>query len=351
MKFLKKLLKNTIIFFVLLIVILIVYVFSDVFFKYVIHGKSFYLVSVGDKEYKKGNYSEAIENYNKAIKLYPKHIKARYNLANIYVNFEDFQSAVKEYEKVLEYKPDFLNARINLGIVLSEELMDFDRAIKEYKKVTETKTRFINIPLIYDNRKHILNAKAVAYYNLGLAYRDKSMLFAEDSQKYRNLLLKAANSYEKALALKPDNYNSRFNLALTNHLLGHYSEAIKNYCEALLLSPLDYEAHYNLAVLLKEKKLYKQSFEEFKNAGSLMGYSGQDAYRSRYIHSMLGEVSQMAVAKYGDNPDGLYRKFNEEIKKDNSIDMAKFKTLKAIEKELIKKIRYDSICKKHLNNH
>ncbi len=347
MKILKKYFKNISSFFILLGAILLVFIFSDLIFKYVIHGKSFYLVSVGDKEYKKANYSEAIENYNKALKLYPKHIKARYNLANIYVKFEDFQSAIREYKKVLEYKPDYLSARINLAIVLSEELLEFDKAIEQYQKVIETRTRFINIPLLYDNREYIMNSKAVAYYNMGLTYRDKSMLYTEDSVKYKVLLSKAARSYKNSLVLDHDNYNTHYNLALTKHLLGFYTEAITGYCRALLISPLNYEAHYNLAVLLREKRMYKYAFEEFKNAGSLIDYAG-DTYRAAYIYSMLSEVSEMAISEYGYEPENLYKKLNKEIQEQGSLAKAEYKTIDEMEKILIKRIKTESICKEYL---
>ncbi len=349
MKILKKLLKNFSVFLVLLGAVLIVYIFSDLIFKYVINGKSFYLVSVGDREYKKGNYSEAIERYNEALKLYPMHLKARYNLANLYVKFEDFESAVKEYEKLLKNKPGYLNARINLGIVLAEEMLEFDRAINQYQKVVETRTRFINIPFIYDNREYIMKLKAVAYYNMGLAYRDKSMLYAESSVKYRELLSKAAESYEKSLILNPGNYSARYNLALTEHLMGLYSEAITDYCKALLISPLDYEAHYNLAVLLRERRMFKQSFEEFKNAGSLIDYSG-DTYRAAYVYGMLNEVSEMAIAEYGYEPENLYEKLNDEIEEHKSLTNARINTLDELEKKLINKIKKESICKEYLKN-
>jgi len=347
-KIIKGFVRNVFIFLVLLGVVILVYIFSDSIFKYIIHGKSFYQVYLGDKDYKKGNYPEAIEHYNKAIKLYPKHTKARYNLANIYVAFEDYQSAIGEYKKVLKYKPDYLNARISMGIIYAEELLEFDEAIKQYQKVVDTKTRFINIPLIYDNKRYVMNTKAIAYYNMGLAYRDKSMLFTENSSRFRKLLSNAVEAYKKSLVLKSDNYSAQFNLALTKHLMGHYSEALAGYCKALLISPLDYEAHYNLAVLLREKRMYKPAFEEFKNAGALMDYTG-DTYRAAYIYSMLSEVSQMAMAEYGYTSKDLLNKLDEELKEEGSLTEARSYTLKDMEKNLIKRIKTDSICKEYLD--
>ncbi len=343
----KKLLKNIFIFFLLLGIALLVFVFSDVIFKYIIHGKSFYQVYQGDIAYRKRNYQEAIEYYNKALKLYPKHVKARYNLANIYANFEDYESAVQEYNKTLKYDPGYLNARISLGIVLAENFLEFDKAIEEYKKVVKTKMRIINIPFLYNNTKQIINAKAIAYYDMGLAYRNKSMLYTEDTSKYRNLLSKAADCYEKSLVLNPNNYSAQYNLALTEHLLGFYTEALTDYCKALLISPLDYEAYYNLAVLLREKRMYKDAFEEFKNAGELIDYAG-DSYKAARIYSMLSEVSQMAMAEYGYKPKDVLEKLNDNVETQGFQSKDEFVPVEEMEKVLKKKIKTDSVCKNYL---
>ena len=340
-----KAFKNILLFLLLLGIIFLVFLFSDTIFKYIIHGQSFYQVHLGDKEYKKGDFQEAVEYYNKALSLYPKHIKARYNLANIYVTFEDFPGAIKEYKTVLKYDPAYLNAGISLGIVLSEEFLKFDEAIKEYKKVIKTKTKIINIPFLYDNREQIINAKAIAYYNMGLAYRDKSMLFTTDSANYRDLLLKAIESYKGSLALNSDNYDAQYNLALTNHLLGLYTKALAGYCQALLIAPLNYEAHYNLAVLLRQKNLYKEAFEEFKDAGSLMSYRG-DTYKAAYIYSMLNEVSQMAIAEYGYEPKKLVKRLDTKLKI-HSLSYSDI-TLDDLENAIIKRLKTTSICKNYL---
>ncbi len=347
--FLKKLgnvIKALIKILLVLGIIFLCYIYFDKISAYIIHSRSFYLIYLGDGEYKKENYQKAIEYYINALELYPEHIKARYNLANIYVAYEDFPGAVREYETVLKHDPGYLNARISLGIILAEELLEFDRAIAEYDKVAETKTEIINIPFLYDNRKQVIKAKAIACYNKGLAYRDKSMLYGSGSQKYRENLLKGADSYEKSLELVPNNYDAQYNLALTAHLLGLYTDALTGYCKAMLIAPLNYEAHFNLAVLLKQKNLYKESYEEFKDAGSLMVYKG-DAFHASQIYSMLNEISRMAIAEYGYEPRKLVKRLDEEIEEiapgpDDSI------TVNELENAIRKRIKTASICRNYL---
>ena len=334
-------------FLVLLGAVFVVYIFSDSIFKYIIHGKSFYLVSLGDKEYQKRKYAEAIEHYNTALRLYPKHVKARYNLANIYANYEDYESAVREYRKTLEYDPTFLNAGINLGILLSEELRDYDAAIETYTSVVNARTRLINIPFIFDNRKQVVKAKSIAYYNMGLAYRDKAMLYSDDRMNYSIMLQKSIDCYAKSLALDPKNYDAQYNLALAKHLLGLYTEALTGYCKAILISPFDYEAHYNLAVLLKEKNMYEDAYEEFKQAGMLMDYIG-DTDKSVYIYTMLSDVSRMAIAEYGYEPREVLEKLDDMIDFDEITDQEGFVSVHDLEEAMRKYIKTKSICRKFL---
>ncbi len=322
------------------------FVYFDKIATYAIHGQSFYYVHLGDKEYKKQNYQEAIDYYRRALELYPKHHKARYNLANIYVAYEDYESAVGEYKTVLKYKPDYLNARISLGILFAEEFLEFDKAVKQYEEAAKTPVQFIKIPFLYDNREHVINSKAIAYYNMGLAYRDKSMLYESGSKEFKELLLHAIESYKKSLEVNPDNYDALFNLGLTAHILGMYSEALTGYCKAMLVAPLNYEAHFNLAVLLKQKNLYKESFYELKDAGSLMVYTG-DTFHASQIYGMLAEVSSMAIAEYGFEPKNLINRLDSEVdvaapSPDEAV------TVSELENAIRKRIKTASVCRNYL---
>ena len=347
--FLRKLgraFKNVLVFFFILGLLFIGFIYHRTIWEYLVNGQSFTQVYLGDKAYKKKDYQTAINHYERALQLYPEHIKARYNLANIYVVYEDFEEAVKQYETVLKYDPDYYNAGISLGIILAEEFREYDQAIQEYVKAIKTNANVINIPFIYDNRQQIKKAKAIAYYNMGLAFRDKSMLYFADSFEYKEFMLKAAECYEKSLELDPNNYDAQYNLALTAHVLGLYTEALTGYCRAMVMAPLNYEAHFNLAVLLKQKSHYKESYEEFKDAGSLIIYEG-NTVQAAYLYSMLNEVSKMVIAENGYEPEKLVKKLDNEIevnvtRPDDEV------TINELEKAIKKRIKTASICKNYL---
>ena len=74
--------------------------------------RGYYLIYQGDKAFKKKELQKAIYFYEKGIKYHPWHYRAMYNLANIYVVYEDYYSALKNYERALSLRPDYDVARI-----------------------------------------------------------------------------------------------------------------------------------------------------------------------------------------------------------------------------------------------
>jgi len=311
---------------------------------------AFCYVYMGDDFSQQHKYQKSINYYKRALELYPGHVKARYNLGNIYAAYEDYDSAIECYENALLYDPKYINARINLGILLAEERNNIDAAIDEYTRVVQMQIPFIRIPFIYDNAELIKNGKAIAYYNMGLAYRDKSLLYNSDTFASRDFLLKAADSYKQSLSIKPDNYNAQYNLALTYHLLNMYSEALGGYCHAMLIAPLNYEAYYNLAILLRQKGKYSEAADEFKRAGNLSSFEG-DTYKAAFIYEVLNEVSAMAIAQHGFESEKVMDRVNEELGKEakNIQDSeSRALTIDELEKVLIKRIKTGSVCKAYL---
>ena len=277
----------------LLLFLLSIFLFFDDYVRQAKKGVSFWWVYRGDKYYKQNKPQKAIEAYQKALKYHPNHYRARYNLANIYVVYEDFYGALDEYSNALEIKPDFTVARIDYALVLSGATFNHDRAIEEYKKAIEIKPKWVYIPFFINNRKTFKYNKAIAYYNMGLAWRAKSMLVGENKFCAREYLNNAVEAYKNALK-SVKSYEIYYNLALANQLLRNNEEAGLNYCKAIELAPLNYEAHYNLAILLRDMKLYRDSLEEFKKAGLILDIDG-DSVKTRYIYDVLSDVTQKMV--------------------------------------------------------
>ena len=293
MRFLKKLFKKTvpkvILGIFIIIFLLSVFVFWGWYVKQVNKVFGLYYVYQGDKAYKAGKHEKAIKLYKDGLEKYPEHSLARCNLGNIYVKYEDYYSAVEEYETALKYDPKFIVCRMNLGIVSAEKLSDFDKAIMEYQTIIDTKRATVHIPLIFDSVKSTKENKTIAWYNMGIAYRGKSMMSGEKTHASNSYLEKAIEAYQKALKRKKDSYNINYNYGVANHIYGDYKEAGLAYCRAIEAEPNAFDAHYNLAILLKKIGKLRESQEEFEKA-LLLSNTQQDPYIAKYIFGIYSDV-------------------------------------------------------------
>ena len=209
-------------------ILIILFILSIIFFfgvweRQVNKLKGFYWVHKGDIAFKKQDLHNAINHYEKGIVLHPKHYRAMYNLANIYVVYEDYYKALENYEKALKVKPEYEVARIDYAIILGETFKT-DEAIKQYKEVISRQPKFIKIPFLVDNKKSYNHNRGVAYYNMGRAYRTKSLLAGLNKTTSFEYLEKASDSYEQAVDILKS-YNSNYNLGLIHQLLKNKTQA------------------------------------------------------------------------------------------------------------------------------
>ena len=79
------------------------------------------------------NNTNAVYFFQKSIMLKPDFDKAHYNLANIYLQEEKYNSAVNEYKLAIKLKPD--NADFYYNLALAYKKLNND---KEMKKALET---------------------------------------------------------------------------------------------------------------------------------------------------------------------------------------------------------------------
>lgn len=279
------------------------YLFPEFFDHQVNKVRGMYLMHKGDKALELRKWQKAIDYYKQGLSLYPEHYSAWHNLGSIYVLYEDYGAALDAYSEAIKYNPKFIVARMNYGIVSAEKLGDFDAAINQYDEIIKTKRKLLNIPWVFDNKKSTKVNKGYAFYNKGVAYKQKSLFTDKDDYILRKrYLMDALEAYKSAVKILKKNYEAQYNLALTNHLLGNTREAGFGYCKAIALSPMSYEAHYNLAILLKNLNHYQEAREELQKAAELIMYSDGFSNRQSYIFDILAEVSRTVYEYDKENP-------------------------------------------------
>ena len=304
------------------------------------HAKGMYYIFKGDQAYYADNMGKTLDYYLSGLKLYPKHYDAWFNLGNIYAVHEDYYSAVDAYEHAIDARKNFVMARMNLGIVYFEDLGFFDEAIEQFDYVTTINPFKLWIPFVYSNIKSVKTNKGNAYFNKGVAYRQKALYLPIEKQyliyEYLGLAIEA---YTKSLKFLKNNYDVYYNRAVAHHLRGEYRDAGLYYCKAIEIAPTNFESHYNLAVLLRRMNRNRDAISELEKAAVLISENPRVSdVQSAYIFNLLNEVNRRFITsdeyyteKLTDEPTtGLkYTYVNGRIIADEEFDKAMEKNFKS----------------------
>lgn len=272
--------------------------------------KGMYYVDKGDTAYRELQLNEAIRFYSKGLSLYPGHYDAWYNLGNLYVAYEDYQSALYAYSQAYKYNPKMAVARINYGLIASEKLGAFDDAISQYDNVINTRRKLITIPYVFDNTASDKENRAIAYYNRGVTYKLKA-LYTNDKVLKRKYYSKAIESYKQAVKINPQNYDAQFNLGLAYHAYGDYRRAGKCYCKSINLEPMGYDAHYNLAILLRRMGHYDAAYEEIDKAITLITALDGNSGMQEYVAVVLNDITR-SLYRTKERRDKMQKVLDEE---------------------------------------
>lgn len=303
------------------------------------HAKGVYYIYKGDQAYAMDNMGKTLEFYHKGLKLFPKHYEAWFNLGNIYAVHEDYYSAVDAYEQAIEANPRFVMARMNLGIVYSEDLGFFDEAIKQFDEVAKMDFFKLWIPFVYSNVKSVKANRGLAYFNKGVAFRQKALYLPLEKQHLAYKYLgDAIEAYTKSLTFLKNNYDVHYNRAVVHHLRGEYRDAGFDYCKAIEIQPMNFEGHYNLAVLLRRINKNRDSISELQKAALLISENPRSSsVQTAYIFNLLNEVTRRFITsdeyytqKLTDEPIGAikYTYINGRIVADEEFDKAMLNNFK-----------------------
>ncbi len=122
---------------------------------------------LGNEEYKKQKYKNAINYYNQAIQLNPEDVKAYYNRGLCYYDLKKYIKSIADYDKAIKFSPEFVKAYNNRGYSYLWA--------KEYEKAKIDLLKSIELN----------NNNPVSYVNLGCYYwvakknKDKALYYLE----------------------------------------------------------------------------------------------------------------------------------------------------------------------------
>ena len=124
------------------------------------------LIRKGNRDYKRGNYTEAEVNYKKALEVRPNNDHAQFNLGDALFAQENYDAAYEAFQKVVEMSPDAKlksNAVFNMGncLLAQDKFYDAFNIYKVSLKLNpENENALYNLEYC---RAHLVKSKILVY--------------------------------------------------------------------------------------------------------------------------------------------------------------------------------------------
>lgn len=235
-------------------------------------------------------FEQALEIYEKLIQKDPQNVNALFNLSTIYMQKGDLQKVEETYSKIISIDPEYKDAYFNRGLLNLSKAQDHISALVAYKDSLEKKSKDKELPSRYELAKEEYEKLFVraesdfqrcteidpkdreAHFHLGLVYISKAQTYNPILSAYRDSLEKrpkdkqllgrsnitreeqkgyfnkAETSFQKALELVPDDWETLKYLGFSLLSQDKWEEASKSLEKLLELVPNDKEAWGYLAI-------------------------------------------------------------------------------------------------------
>ncbi len=184
-------------------------------------------VNLGVAYQEQGLGREAVSAFTRALALDGSRADAYANRGALYSESASTAALAQEdFDRALQIQPDNIVALVGRG-TLRKRLQQSELALADYQQAIAS---YRNRPQAIRNRDEFY--VAVAYYQLGLAYKNAG------------LLEEAAAAYAGALRLRPGLSEAWFNLGVIQLERELHTQAIKSFSQALRHGGVDADAYY-----------------------------------------------------------------------------------------------------------
>ena len=226
-------------------------------------------VTLGNALQANGKIEAAIRSYSQALELQPNFAEVRANIGSMYFKMGRLEEAIAHYEEAIALSPDLAGAHWNLGKVYHKH-GDMDAAIACFQKTSELNPQLVG-----------------ADFHFNLANR----LFTEGKRD------EAIDSYEKAIAIKPDWAEAYANIGSARSQQGNLDAAITYYQKAVELKPELEVLHSNLANSFLQQGKYESAITSYQTALKIKPDWADVHANLGNAFSMLGKLEE-AQASY-----------------------------------------------------
>jgi tetratricopeptide (TPR) repeat protein len=190
-----------------------------------------------------GHAAEAVADFASAAELRPDQAQIQNSLGEALLALGQIDQAIPRFQEASRLEVRFAKARVNLGSAFMKKGM--------HAEAEESFRMAIDIQP--DN--------AEARYGLGASLRQLG--HAQEALPY---LVSAIPLLTRKVAERPDDLDSRFNLAVVLDVAGRTQEAVDELSAILREQPSDAGAHFQLGITLAHGSRFDEAIAEFSEA-------------------------------------------------------------------------------------
>lgn len=196
------------------------------------------------------NWEKGIQLYEEGAKQFPENNNIATRLAWLYRKNGQPDKAEALYRNVLKREPGHQDARMGLANLLKNDPKRINEAITELRQAL---------------KEHPPDSRLLA--TIGNVYQtaaENPEEKREDVQKW--LYGQARYYYEQSLKLNEKQFQPLFHLGIGYQNTGDNTAAAKSYCKALAVRPDSYEARYNLGLVLSDLNFEDEAYRQMERA-------------------------------------------------------------------------------------
>lgn len=194
-------------------------------------------VTLGNALQAEGKIEAAIRSYSQALELQPNFAEVRANIGSMYFKMGRLEEAIAHYQQAIALSPELAGAHWNLGKVYHKH-GNVEAAIACFQRTSELNPQLVG---------------ADFHFNLG------NRLFGQGKRD------EAVESYEKAIAIKPDWAEAYGNIGSARSQQGNLDAAIAYYQKAVALKPELEVLHFNLGNSFLQQSKYEEAITNYQN--------------------------------------------------------------------------------------
>ena len=219
------------------------------------------------------NYSAAKADCTNAIQYNSDNIEAYLNLGLAYYGREEYERAIAQYQQVIQRDRDDYRAYYNRGLA--------NFALKNYQQtITDYHLALMSSHLVDGEQKTTI------YNDLALSY-----MMLDDYDR-------AIAKFDRAITLKPDNYNAYFNRGCAHHRQENYLAAIEDFTKVVQLKPNLTQAYVNRGVLHYQVGHNRAAFadinialQQYQNQGDRLAYNLVFNLKRQLFYSQPSQIA------------------------------------------------------------